>query len=324
MHRREVISLAAALAAVSGGGAAAQGGGRGPASFRKLELSFLPRPGEYKPLDAVSSDGVRIAGHSWGNREGPPIVFIHGYEQSGFCFLKQVRGPLAKKYHLITYDMRGHGQSGKPLVREAYHDAKLFADDFMAVVQAAGVTGPVMPVGWSLGGRAVWDVIKYYPDRVVGAQLVGGGLGGRPEWAASSSVVREEVIPITLESPLDTNIWASANLLATCFHKQPPLPDFLCMLAYNMVQPPEVRKLLVRRQRQPIEFIRSIRLPIRFVIGEHDCAPGTAKLAAQAATAEIPGSDAVVIPDVGHSPFYEDAPVFDRQLDEFARRVFRL
>jgi len=319
MDRREILSAAGLIAALAAGPGTADAA---PAAFEPMALAFLPKPGEYTPLAAVSSDGVAIAGQSWGNRAGPPLVFIHGYEQSGFCFLKQARGPLARKYHIITYDMRGHGQSGKPMTRAAYHDARLFADDFMAVVDAAGVRGKVMPVGWSLGGRAVWDVLRYYPDRVAGAQLVGGGLGGRPEWASSSSAAREEIIPRTLESSLDTNIWASANLLATCFHKPPPLPEFLCMLAYNMVQPPEVRKLLVRRARQPIEFIRTVRHPVRFVIGEHDYAPGAAKLAAAAAMEALPGSEAIVIPGVGHSPFYEDAEAFDRQLDAFASRVF--
>jgi pimeloyl-ACP methyl ester carboxylesterase len=42
--------------------------------------------------------------------------------------------------------MRGHGRSGKPETEDGYLSAR-YAEDFMAVAEAFGVTEPVI-VGW--------------------------------------------------------------------------------------------------------------------------------------------------------------------------------
>lgn len=46
----------------------------------------------------------------------------------------------------IRYDMRGHGRSGKPDSIEGY-SSQLYADDFMAVIEAFNVKRPVV-IGW--------------------------------------------------------------------------------------------------------------------------------------------------------------------------------
>ena len=63
--------------------------------------------------------GLRLHVREWGDREGPPILLIHGWSQSQLCWARQVAGGLAEDFHLVTFDLRGHGMSEKPDGRRA-------------------------------------------------------------------------------------------------------------------------------------------------------------------------------------------------------------
>lgn len=280
--------------------------------------SFLPRPDEVETSVAVGADGVNIVLRRWGNPHGPVIVFIHGFAQCGLAFARQMRDErLSAKYHLIAYDLRGHGASDKPLDPDAYRDGRLWAQDLRAVLRCAGADRPLL-VGWSYGGRIVWDYLREYGESsVAGAQLVGSSWVRRPEW---ESAVSAAYLPLMLEAELATNIAATSAYLASCFATPPPADQFAQMLAYNMTQPPHARRAMVGRARQPEEFIASLELPISFVVGAKDahCAPGAVRACAE----RMVGATMLTMPDVGHSPFYEAADAFGAQLDAFATRVF--
>lgn len=279
--------------------------------------SLCPRPFEYDKSNVLSSDGVNIAVRRWGNRRGRPIIFIHGFAQSGLAFIRQLRDVrLAEKYHLITYDLRGHGASDKPLDPDAYQDNRLWAHDLRAVAASVDAERPIL-VAWSFGGRVVWDYLKEYGgESLAGAQLVGSSWRRSPEWASEASAAS---LPLMLEDDLPTNIVGTIAFLSSCF-ATPPAPDeFAQMLAYNMTQPPAVRRMIVGRPPQPQEFIASISLPLAFVVGEKDlhCDPRASRASAE----HIRGASFLELPNVGHSPFYEDALAFNTQLLGFAERV---
>jgi len=69
----------------------------------------------YKSLVARAPDGVSIAVQDWGNPAGPEILFIHGFSQASLSWARQTSSELAKEFHIVTYDLRGHGNSDKPL-----------------------------------------------------------------------------------------------------------------------------------------------------------------------------------------------------------------
>jgi pimeloyl-ACP methyl ester carboxylesterase len=74
---------------------------------------------KFKVVSVKTSDGLTISAQDWGNPNGPEILFIHGFSQSHRSWIKQVTSSeLAKKFHMVTYDLRGHGNSDKPLEPE--------------------------------------------------------------------------------------------------------------------------------------------------------------------------------------------------------------
>ena len=86
----------------------------------------------------------------WGQADGPPILFIHGWSQNHLCWAKQYESALADEFRLVAYDLRGHGMSEAPLEPEHYTDGELWADDVAAIIDQLGLDRPVL-VGWSYG-----------------------------------------------------------------------------------------------------------------------------------------------------------------------------
>ena len=114
-----------------------------------------------------SADGTVIAYERHG--QGPAVVLIHGWLFSRAAFERQVNGELAERCRVIAYDLRGHGESGKPDNPAAYADGTLWAADLDCVLQAVGMERPVL-AGWSLPGRrdgCPWPIDPKSDPRVV-------------------------------------------------------------------------------------------------------------------------------------------------------------
>ena len=78
--------------------------------------------------------------------EGPPVVLIHGYPQTWWEWRHQIP-VLAEKYTVIAPDMRGLGDSSRPVTG---YDKKTIADDIWQVVN--GTLGhELLPRGARLG-----------------------------------------------------------------------------------------------------------------------------------------------------------------------------
>jgi non-heme chloroperoxidase len=129
--------------------------------------------------------GLTISAQDWGNPNGPEILFIHGFSQSHLSWIKQVtNSDLAKEFHVVTYDLRGHGNSDKPFEPERYKTSKYWGDEVQAVMDATGLKRPVL-VGWSYGGRVMADYLTTHGTaKLAGLNYVDAGQKGDP----SSSV----------------------------------------------------------------------------------------------------------------------------------------
>src|SRR5438046_199275 len=86
-------------------------------AFLLLTSSVLPQAAQDRWFD---SNGVQI--HYIEQGSGEPVLLIHGYTRSIETNWLQtgVFQNLAKDHHVIAFDLRGHGKSGKP------HDPALY------------------------------------------------------------------------------------------------------------------------------------------------------------------------------------------------------
>ena len=127
---------------------------------------------KYKPISVKTPDGLTISAQEWGNPAGPEILFIHGFSQSHLSWMRQFDSELAREFRIVTYDLRGHGNSDKPLDAARYRDSKAWGDEVQAVIDAAGLTRPVL-VGWSYAGRVISDYLATHgAEKLAGINFV--------------------------------------------------------------------------------------------------------------------------------------------------------
>jgi len=72
-------------------------------------------------------------------------------------WMRQVDSDLAKEFHIVTYDLRGHGNSDKPLDPAAYRNSTAWGQEAQPI-DAAGLKRPVL-VGWSYAGPMLSDYL---------------------------------------------------------------------------------------------------------------------------------------------------------------------
>jgi pimeloyl-ACP methyl ester carboxylesterase len=266
-----------------------------------------------KPLAVTTPDGLTIAAQEWGNPNGPGIVFIHGFSQSNLSWMRQTNSDLTKEFHIVTYDLRGHGNSDKPLEAARYRDGKAWADEVQAVIDAAGLKRPVL-VGWSYAGRVISDyVTNRGANGISGIDFVDASIKFVPEFVGDNL----KNLPLMASEDLLTNITATRTFLHGCFSKQPSAEDFETMLAFNMMVPPKVRAGLGGRPLNATAVMSKLTIPVLVTHGAED---RNAKLDTAKYTASvIPGAKLSIYDGIGHSPFYEDAARFNRELAAFVR-----
>jgi haloacetate dehalogenase len=102
----------------------------------------------------------RVAG------DGPAVVLIHGYPQSGACWHK-LAPLLVERYRVIVPDLRGYGDSVGPPPDAAnmLYSKRAMANDIAAVLDALAVDR-TMVVGHDRGGRVAYRFALDHAARI--------------------------------------------------------------------------------------------------------------------------------------------------------------
>jgi non-heme chloroperoxidase len=256
-------------------------------------------------------DGVCVAVQEWGNPRGPEILFVHGFSQCHLSWSRQYAGRLAETFRMVTYDLRGHGTSGKPLAPEYYREGRRWADELACVMDHAGLRRPVV-VAWSYGGRIVADYLACHgAARLAGINLVASSIRSAAGLVPAGSMsLRRQMA----EDDLDRNISGTIAFLKACAERWTP-EVFNYHLAFNMRVPAEVRGFLLDRTFDAEALYRQLGVPALFTHGRLD------QITSCSASIEAAGvtnkAQLSLYDDCGHCPFIEDEERFNAELERF-------
>jgi pimeloyl-ACP methyl ester carboxylesterase/predicted glycosyltransferase len=117
----------------------------------------------------VERDGVRVHWESYGQGE-PAILLMPAWSITYSRMWKGQVAYLARHFQVVVFDGRGNGRSERPQEAAAY-DAREFADDAAAVMDAAGVKSAVV-AALSKGCPYALHLAARHPGRVLGALLI--------------------------------------------------------------------------------------------------------------------------------------------------------
>ncbi|MEU9105890.1 SDR family oxidoreductase [Streptomyces xanthophaeus] len=104
----------------------------------------------------VSTGGVELCVVELGETDRPTVLLVHGYPDSKEVW-SEVAERLAERFHVVLYDVRGHGRSTAPLPLRGGFTLDKLTDDFLAVADAVSPDRPVHLVGHDWGSVQGWE-----------------------------------------------------------------------------------------------------------------------------------------------------------------------
>ncbi|WP_327724458.1 SDR family oxidoreductase [Streptomyces europaeiscabiei] len=106
----------------------------------------------------VRSGGVELCVAELGDLEQPTVVLVHGYPDTKEVW-SEVAVRLAERFHVVLYDVRGHGGSTAPEPLRGGFTLEKLTDDFLAVVDEVSRGRPVHLVGHDWGSVQGWEFV---------------------------------------------------------------------------------------------------------------------------------------------------------------------
>lgn len=288
-------------------------------------------PSINQPADAAcqqnarvsSVDGVELRADCYPGR-GPAVVFIHGWSQSRVVWTPQIAAMLGER-KLVSYDLRGHGESDRPVSEQAFLGKEVPSRDLESVLDHFGIAEAVL-VGWSFGASVATESAAILgSDRVVGLVLVSGSIeSASPRNAKNfgplASLVGAMTQDMTQDDRKTEELAAVEQFLKDSYiagEWDPAL--YQRVLDANMSLTPAERRRV--SQRPPGYFaavLNDLKLPVLLIHGENDNV--FSMQSSIAAHAELDHSTLHIYEDTGHWPFLERPVLFSEHLRALLRR----
>ena len=267
-----------------------------------LKSAQAPLPGRetYAALP-----GVRIWYRDTGG-DGVPVVFVHAATGSSQVWEQQLPAFTAAGYRVVTYDRRGFGRS---VIDPSGAQPGSGADDLLALIDRLEI-GRFHLVGTAAGGGIALDFALSFPQRLrslVLANAIGGvqdddylklGQRIRPaQFDALPPDFRELGPSYRAANPDGTQRWLELE---------------------HTSRPQGTPPAQTMRNRITFALLEEMKVPTLLLTGDADlyAPPAVLRLFA----ARIKNSESVVLPEVGHSAYWEQPEIFNRTVLEFIRK----
>ena len=270
-----------------------------PASFAQA-----PAPARETYADLP---GVRIWYRDTGGT-GVPIVLLHATTGSSRVWEFQVPVFTDNGFRVIAYDRRGFGRS---VIIPAGAQPGTGADDLKALMTHLGIDRFHL-VGTAGGGFVALDYALSFPERLrslVVASSIGGvqdeeflALGRRlrpsPQFDALPPEIREVGPSYRAANPEGTRRWVELEHVS---RPAGPLAPAQTM-----------------RNRVTFSVLEGIKVPTLLLTGDADMfAP---PFVLQLFAARIKNAESVIVPEAGHSAYWEQPEIFNRAVLSFIRK----
>lgn len=134
----------------------------------------------------IRGRGTSFVRYADGPADGRTVMLLHGWLASSSLNWFRCYEPLRQHFNVVALDLRGHGRGIRSARRFRLADC---ADDVAALIQQQSL-GPVIAVGYSMGGPIAQLLWRRHPQLVDGMVLCATGTefvrGNRERYAASA------------------------------------------------------------------------------------------------------------------------------------------
>ncbi len=250
----------------------------------------------------------RVQGH------GPAMILVHGYPLSGELFAKN-RAALARRYTVVTPDLRGFGSSTTP---DSKGGVELYAKDMLAVMDHLHVRRAIIG-GMSMGGPVVLEMYREAPQRFRGLILIDSTTSPandveKAQWPGFGQQARDKgvasMIPVLMPQMLTTATRTGNPALVKFIGGIVKKGSVNAAVAggSTLADRPDSRPLAAH-----------IKVPVLIVVGQDD--PIYPLEMAQKMHQDIPGSHLAVIPGAAHAAIIEKPEACNRAIEAWTATV---
>jgi len=242
---------------------------------------------------------------------GKPILFIHGFPLNRKMWEPQIEA-FSDNMHVIAPDLRGHGET------EAIpgpYEMEMLADDCHGLLEALGVTQPVVVCGLSMGGYATLAFYRKYPERAAGLILAATRAGadseeGKANREKAAAQAQEKGVSAIIDGMLP-------KILAPgTYETRPELVERVReMMAETSVEGVVGAQLGMKERPDSTPLLTQIRVPTLVLHGAEDQILPPSE--AEATHTAIQGSQLHILPDAGHLLNLEQPERFNRAVADF-------
>jgi pimeloyl-ACP methyl ester carboxylesterase len=237
---------------------------------------------------------------------GDPVVLVHAFSVDRRMWAPQIAA-LERRFRVIRYDLRGHGNSAAPSEPYSPHD------DLRSVLDALGI-GRATLVGLSAGSTLAIDFAIAYPDRVRKLVLASPGLNGHvpsPPLTWTQPVFQAAGRGDTEDA---AKLWAATPIMAV--YSDPAAAATVKALVMSNLRLWTFRTNPARPLTPPaITRLAEIRSPTLVVLGDKDL-PHIKEIAGLLARG-VGGARLVTIPGAGHIVNLDAADAFNKAVLAF-------
>lgn len=106
----------------------------------------------------IRTGGIELCVAELGDTTQPTVLLVHGYPDSKEVW-SEVARRLADRFHVVLYDVRGHGRSTAPAPLRGGFTLEKLTDDFLAVADTVSPDRPVHLVGHDWGSVQSWEFV---------------------------------------------------------------------------------------------------------------------------------------------------------------------
>jgi len=254
----------------------------------------------------TSRDGVAINFEVEGR--GRHVTLLHGVG-SHLQAWDGVATSLRDDFTLLRYDLRGHGESGKPPGPYSLDD---YVADLAALLDAQSVDRTTL-VGFSFGGMIAPAFTVRHPERVRALGIVSAVAGRTPEQRAAVVKRADELgrggASMTVGAAIER--WFTPEFRA----QNPDIIERQIQRVLGNDPGGYAAAYRVFAESDPIDDLGKISCPTLVMTGEHDT--GSTPTMAMAIHERIAGSRLVILPRYRHSLLIEATSDVLRELRAF-------
>ncbi len=258
----------------------------------------------------VNANGIQLYYQTSGPADAPTVVMSHSLAATNAMWDPQME--VLQDYHVVRYDMRGHGGSDAP---DMDYSFDMLADDLFGLMDALEIEQAHF-IGLSMGGMIGQTAALKDQGRFLSLALCDTSSQSPPDmrsaWDDRIAIARNEGMDALVEATMAR--WFSEPFMA----RDPETSNWVRDMIRNT---PVSGYCGCCRAIQGLDLtdqLSAITLPTQLIVGEDD--PGTPVAAHQVIHEKIDGSELVILKNALHFPSVEQKDAFNRAYRTFLDR----